>query len=949
MAKSNRLTFTLDADSSLAAAEVQKLWADVERGSTTAAFQLEKALGGSTTKVIELDYKTSDSGVTEVTAQERTRFKVLDQIFNKKKQVQELDTNSVTSLRQQVNQARQARDAISKIATVTDQAAGTVAGKLNPQWVEANNRVNELNLKLARTNGNILDIAKAKFPIIGQALSLGNSFLQIAQIATLAVQGIMAINQATQQFIVRAKQIAGLKLALGAYAVSEQEVQGVLMSSKAIALEYGGSLTQIEKAYKRIAPAILASGGSMQDVEVIIESLVAKTAQLGLNTEQSGRYIEAFAQVMGKGKLQSEELNQQFSELDGALRSQIALYLDTKYGITDITEAMKNGEVTAQIFREGFVEAARSAREELAGAIGAVNSRLNELNPQQIENIRDTLNTITIEKLAGQFDDFGKIMQNIANDFTQFGLAVATQLPNLSELVVVLINAVGRLLQVVIKFTLLAVQGLLKVVDIIVLVIDKFTGLQRAAQATAGFFNWLGQFFQEAADKSAMLGVNMEVLKSQFGELGASQIVLQTAFESGQISAEEYKKGLERLYQKGTEQSKIYKDALDAEIAKLDELAEQAKRVYEEKKEEIQKVIDKQEEALTKEKDGLKETLEQYKEVYDERKKKIDEEIDKIKERYDLELKDADELTFAEKEQLRLRREKLQATIDSTDATYEEKINAQASLDAMNRQVEKARIKEEREKALNAEKKKGADAEKKYEADKKKAEDESKARQDQIKQSISEQKSILEALTQEYKNTKKAIDEAKNLTQDQSDDLTEINGKINNQIGLVNQAKDKYWEAARANQEISRQLLQQERILRRMPKGRANRFAGGPVVGGRQYTVNELGKEGFLSSSGKLSAINAPAWGTWTAPGSGTVVPADIFAVLQATTAPSGVSMAGMNASRATGNQDIIRALLGISNGGNVQNNVTVQAVNPTQAASDMLVSLTRIKRRRYG
>lgn len=58
------------------------------------------------------------------------------------------------------------------------------------------------------------------------------------------------------------------------------------------------------------------------------------------------------------------------------------------------------------------------------------------------------------------------------------------------------------------------------------------------------------------------------------------------------------------------------------------------------------------------------------------------------------------------------------------------------------------------------------------------------------------------------------------------------------------------------------------------------RFTGGPVEAGRQYRVNDgpggrsLGREAFLSAAGRLSLINAPANSLWTAPTSGTVIPA---------------------------------------------------------------------------
>ena len=59
------------------------------------------------------------------------------------------------------------------------------------------------------------------------------------------------------------------------------------------------------------------------------------------------------------------------------------------------------------------------------------------------------------------------------------------------------------------------------------------------------------------------------------------------------------------------------------------------------------------------------------------------------------------------------------------------------------------------------------------------------------------------------------------------------------------------------------------------------RFAGGPVLGGHGYTVNELGQESFLSRSGMLSLIRAPQYGKWVAPSRGLVIPASMTSQLQ--------------------------------------------------------------------
>ena len=61
-------------------------------------------------------------------------------------------------------------------------------------------------------------------------------------------------------------------------------------------------------------------------------------------------------------------------------------------------------------------------------------------------------------------------------------------------------------------------------------------------------------------------------------------------------------------------------------------------------------------------------------------------------------------------------------------------------------------------------------------------------------------------------------------------------------------------------------------------------WTGGPTTGGQTYRINELGKEGFLSSSGDLSPINKPRNALWKAPGKGMVIPAHIMSKLDVPT-----------------------------------------------------------------
>ena len=123
-------------------------------------------------------------------------------------------------------------------------------------------------------------------------------------------------------------------------------------------------------------------------------------------------------------------------------------------------------------------------------------------------------------------------------------------------------------------------------------------------------------------------------------------------------------------------------------------------------------------------------------------------------------------------------------------------------------------------------------------------------------------------------------------------------------------------------------------------------FAGGYLGAGQASTINEFGKEAFLTNSGRLNWINKPAWSTWRPPESGTVIPAHIASSMN-------IPSSGLKINRNVGASNvgssevqIVRALRSL-NTGNQTNNVTITTPNPGKAMSDTMVALARIKRRR--
>lgn len=133
------------------------------------------------------------------------------------------------------------------------------------------------------------------------------------------------------------------------------------------------------------------------------------------------------------------------------------------------------------------------------------------------------------------------------------------------------------------------------------------------------------------------------------------------------------------------------------------------------------------------------------------------------------------------------------------------------------------------------------------------------------------------------------------------------------------------------------------RNMPRLPSGTPSNFAGGPISAGEKSIVNELGKEAFLSASGKLSMINAPAWGEWRAPSSGTIIPAHLTKQLNI---PTG----GINLNKAPGKgASVGKAVKTIQTaaGDTFNQNVTIQAANPVQAANNIMVNMLRQRRMR--
>ena len=1025
MSKPLTIYTNINLDASQAKSELDYLSRLARMGITDALTVAEKRWSTKKgKKKFEIEFeKVGDTAPMELF--DKTELSVGKKLLKMQDDALSKNENALTTLRQQVNTRKQLRDGLDKYITQSKQT-GQQVRVLNQEWVKHNDKVKEASYKIARLHGNFMQMAKIKMPWIDKLMTLGNAFNQITMIIQSVMVVIQALGGAIGGMVARQKQIEGMKLSFEGFGLSAEQANQVLVRSKMISLQYGASLAGIEKAFKRITPAVILAGGSLEDAAMIVESLAARTATLGLNTEQTGRYIEAFAQVMGKGKLQSEELNQQFSELDGALRGQIAAYLKSKHGIVDLEASMREGIVTAGLFREAFVAISEEMRDNLRGELNQIQRRIDTLNVQQIQNIIGTLNTITLESLNKTFGGFGAAMLRTQVILAQFAASVTTSFSGLNAVVKGLMDALGLLVEfgvgilaVAIKVVLVVIEALIQGLAWLGEQIMKIPGMDQLVDSTVAgaraiydgfrfvideFLDW-GDAIDSSVEKLSQLNGELLILKNKQADgvaLTAEQVQrMKELEEQAELTGlaltialkQEVAKSLAQDIEKGQEALKKIQPVADA----LSRRYEHQKAILLQMKKAAQDRADAEIEGLEKVKTKLESQIEAEKSrhekaqaaieaKYDYESSRLDEINQKRMDGLQMELDALQAKTPAEEELAKLRKQELQAKLHSKDLTRRERLEVEAQLQRMERQEQiaqkQAQIAKERKKQEeakeNLQKRQNAELEKEnqlHDKNKGSLEDQLTTIEGKIKKITGKQDEYnkkIDKTIEKIELKQKGLDEIPDSLDDQISKVEETAASYQLIIDQVDNIKTgiddaiiklgqmmKDIEAAKAakaelESESEGSPDSKNRNSRRGTGTKGNdgeRFAGGSVRGGGTYTVNELGPEGFLSASGRLSAINAPAYGDWRAPGAGTVIPAHIWSEMNASGASAAASGAAAVARGVNASGGIGRALKGLMGGSSdrITNNVTIQAANTVQAASDMMVQLNKIRRRRMG
>lgn len=481
MAKGD-LQYTIDFNVDLA--EIRRLQAALSTGGVEAARAFNAALGGTVTKQIVFETRTDTSGAKQLVAVEKERLSVADAYINKLNQIEKLQDGSATSLRQQVNRAKQVRDEIAKYETAIGPLGGQVR-KISDEWAAQNTKVQGLQRSLALVEASgFWERVRADLNV-GGLISFANGLTQITNGLQAASIVVGQITGSINGLINSLGELQSFALAFEAVGQGAGGAGLALAESSRIALGLGVDLKTVRQGFQQLSPVVLNAGGTIGDVSSIVESLSSRFAAFGISGDRARRVINGIIQAFAKGKLQAEEFTQQISEADPSFKTDFAREL--KVTVAQLEQLVKAGDITGEKLLATIPKISKSAL--LFGRLGtsAVDAA-NSLGKTgvTVDQVRNKLNTI------GQlsFEELAKSIQPILKGFIGLGAIITDSLSRVSKLQGIdalgviggkLLESFGRLAD---AFINTAEAGLI-IVDVIARIAGAFASLPGATEIIA--------------------------------------------------------------------------------------------------------------------------------------------------------------------------------------------------------------------------------------------------------------------------------------------------------------------------------------------------------------------------------------------------------------------------------------------------------------------------------
>lgn len=177
--------------------------------------------------------------------------------------------------------------------------------------------------------------------------------------------------------------------------------------------EYGLNLNNLTGEFAKYTAAASAAGVSLDEQQKIYTSLTRAIKAFGLDSTEANLSFKALTQMMGKGKVTSEELRLQLGEKIPIAVEAMARAVGGS--VADLEKAMKAGTVSSAEYLGKFAD-------ELNKMIPNVETDTLESSLTRIENIfRDLGEKLNIGKhYKSMVDGFGQMLQSMADNLSLF-------------------------------------------------------------------------------------------------------------------------------------------------------------------------------------------------------------------------------------------------------------------------------------------------------------------------------------------------------------------------------------------------------------------------------------------------------------------------------------------------------------------------------------------------
>ena len=775
--------------------------------------------------------------------------------------------------------------------------------------------------------------------------------------AGLALDAIRALGRGVMNFIKQGIEMEVLMIQLRGFTGGVEEADRAFSKFVEIAKATPFDVKQVANA----ARTMMGFGVSTEEAGMRVKQLAIVAASTGGDLNQMARNLgqiqanqRAYTRDLMQFANQGIPIYQMLGDVMGKSTEQVRKMAEEgKIGFNEVAAALdlmtQKGSAYEQIANQ-MSSTFQSRLEEIASAVTTTSAHFIAA----IQAMDQALGGPLEKSMQG----LANLINLIGEGFKFVAANANTLRPIIAALTTLLLGAVGIAmvqniaaigaafvaLKAKIMATFIATQLLNAAKAVLAALSGNFVALAAAAgvAAIAGIAFAGGQ--KESAEETRNLSKEMEEQASQGLETMEAEKAL--AFETKNVTKaiREKIEAHKEEFQEAQKGYNLAKAEMERALQFLTEEAESRKEKHEARKEQIK-------EAIEAEKQGMNEALQKAKDVHDVKMQGLKDELSQIRQNYDEQIGLLDEESAYARELREIRKQEIQAKLQAGGLSRKETLELKEQLLQMERQVERKKLIAEKAEAVKEAQNRINDATDKHEATLEKIENQYGDRVQVLEEAyaaedraISEIDRQLEAQSAKVRQFKR--EEITAIYDNRDAAISSINAQITkaNELRLAMKAA---YSQARAAQQAAAQA---NSTANSGGGTTAARATGGPVSGGSTYTVNELGKEAFLSASGALSMINAPSYGAWKAPSSGTVIPAHLTRQLDI---PSGGvklnGSAGMNGSSAGGNgmQAVARAMSAIRTS-NVNNNVTIQAVNPRQQATETMVQLTKLKKLRY-